>query len=136
MGKTCQISEMWQVFIHLNFPIFVSMFSMSFLFISGGEIFFILFIVVMVFGADKLPGIAKGLGKGMRQLKDATEDIKQEIQRSAEKQGIDTSLVDDIKKDIDDVKKSIDSGMTEDLKKGFDGVKKGVDDVTGTIKRQ
>jgi len=51
------------------------------LFISGGEIFFIMFIVVMVFGADKIPGIAKGLGKGMRQLKDATEDIKQEIQK-------------------------------------------------------
>ena len=39
-----------------------------FLFISGAEIFFIMFIVVMVFGADKIPGIAKGLGKGMRQL--------------------------------------------------------------------
>ncbi len=44
-----------------------------------------MFIVVMVFGADKIPGIAKGLGKGMRQLKDATEDIKQEIQKSADK---------------------------------------------------
>jgi len=111
------------------------MLSMQFLFISGGEIFFIMFIVVMVFGADKIPGIAKGLGKGMRQLKDATEDIKQEIQKSAEKQGIDTSLVDDIRKDIDDVKKNIDSGISSDLKKGFDGVKKSVDDVTGTIKR-
>ena len=47
------------------------MFLMHFLFISGGEIFFIMFIVVMVFGSDKIPGIAKGLGKGMRQL-DAT----------------------------------------------------------------
>lgn len=111
------------------------MFSMYFLFISGAEIFFIMFIVVMVFGADKIPGIAKGLGKGMRQLKDATEDIKQEIQKSAEKQGIDTSLVEDIKKDIDEVKENIDSGISKDLKKGFDGVKKSVDDVTGTIKR-
>ncbi len=41
----------------------------------------------------------------MRQLKDATEDIKQEIQKSADKQGIDTSFVTDIKKDIDDVKR-------------------------------
>lgn len=111
------------------------MISIYFLFISGGEIFFIMFIVVMVFGADKIPGIAKGLGKAMRQLKDATEDIKQEIQKSAEKQGIDTSLVSDIKKDIDDVKGSFDSGIGKDLKKGFDQVKKNVDDVTGTIKR-
>ena len=50
-----------------------------FLFISGAEIAFILFIVIMVFGADKLPEIARGLGKGMRILKDATNDIKTEI---------------------------------------------------------
>ena len=87
------------------------------LFISGAEIFFIMFIVVMVFGADKIPGIAKGLGKGMRQLKDATEDIKQEIQKSAEKQGIDTSIADDIKKEMNQVKKNI-------------------EDVSGTIKRK
>ena len=44
------------------------------LFISGGEITVILFIVVMVFGADKIPEIARGLGKGMRTLKDATNE--------------------------------------------------------------
>lgn len=109
---------------------------MLFLFISGAEIFFIMFIVVMVFGADKIPGIAKGLGKGMRQLKDATEDIKQEIQRSAEKQGIDTSFVEDIKKDIDDVKGNIDSGIGKDIKKSLSEVKNKVDDVTGAIKRK
>jgi sec-independent protein translocase protein TatA len=92
------------------------MYSTIALFISGAEIFFILFIVIMVFGADKLPGIAKGLGKGMRQLRDATEDIKREIQKSAEKQGIDTSFTEDIKKEMNEVKKN-------------------VDDVTGTIKR-
>ncbi|MDG1570783.1 twin-arginine translocase TatA/TatE family subunit [Robiginitalea sp. M366] len=78
------------------------------LFISGAEIFFILFIVVMVFGADKIPGIAKGLGKGMRQLKDATEDIKREIHKSAEKQGIDTSFTKEIEEDIQAVKRNLD----------------------------
>ncbi len=81
---------------------------MMLLFISGAEIFFILFVVVMVFGADKIPGIAKGLGKGMRQLKDATEDIKREIQKSAEKQGLDTSITNDIQKEIQEVKKNLD----------------------------
>lgn len=76
-----------------------------------------MFIVVMVFGADKIPGIAKGLGKGMRQLKDATEDIKSEIQKSAEKQGIDTSFTNDIKDEINKVKKN-------------------VDEVTGVVKRK
>ena len=107
-----------------------------FLFISGAEIFFIMFIVVMVFGADKIPGIAKGLGKGMRQLKDATEDIKQEIQRSADKQGIDTSLITDIKKDIDNVKNSIDTGIAKDVKKGFGDVSKSLGDAAGAIKRK
>jgi len=58
-----------------------------FLFISGPEIFVVMLIVVMLFGADKIPEMAKGLGKGMRQLKDATNDIKREITESAEKQG-------------------------------------------------
>ena len=108
------------------------MFGSHFLFISGGEIFFIMFIVVMVFGADKIPGIAKGLGKGMRQLKDATEDIKQEIQKSADKQGIDTSFVSDIKKDLDEVKENMTSGLTKEL----DSVKEGVEDITGVVKRK
>ena len=50
-----------------------------FLFISGPEIFIIILIVVMLFGADKIPEIARGLGKTMRQVKDATNDIKSEI---------------------------------------------------------
>ncbi|MBT4916303.1 MAG: twin-arginine translocase TatA/TatE family subunit, partial [Formosa sp.] len=48
------------------------------LFISGPEIMVIMLLVVMVFGADKIPEIARGLGKGMRQVKDATNDIKKE----------------------------------------------------------
>ena len=67
------------------------------LFISSTEIVFILFIVIMIFGADKIPDIAKGMGKGMRSLKNATNDIKGEIKRSANNQGIDT---DDFTKDI------------------------------------
>lgn len=108
----------------------------QFLFISGGEIFFIIFIVVMVFGADKIPGIAKGLGKTMRQLRDATEDIKQEIQKSAHKQGIDTSVITDIKKDIDQVKNSIDTGIAKDVKKGFGNIGKSIGDAAGSIKRK
>lgn len=75
-----------------------------FLFISGAEITFILFIAIMVFGADRLPEIARGLGKGMRTLRDATNDIKYEITKTAEKNGIDTSITQDIKKELDQVK--------------------------------
>ena len=86
------------------------------LFISGPEIFIIILIVVMLFGADKIPEIARGLGKTMRQVKDATNDIKTEIKKSADKQGIDTEF-------------------TRDIKKGIDKVKDNIDDMTGPIKR-
>lgn len=89
----------------------------TFLFISGAEIAFILFIVIMVFGADKLPEIARGLGKGMRTIKDATNDIKQEITKSAENHGIDTSITKDVQNELNKVK--------DDL-----------EDFTGSIKRQ
>ncbi|GGX21511.1 Sec-independent protein translocase subunit TatA/TatB [Aquimarina muelleri] len=91
------------------------------LFISGTEIAFIVFILVMVFGADKIPEIARGLGKGMRIIKDATNDIKTEITNSAEKHGIDTNLP---------------SSITSDIKKEIDQVKEDIDKVTGPIKRQ
>ena len=78
------------------------------LFIGAPEVFVILLIVVMLFGADKIPEIARGLGKGMRQIKDATNEIKKEINDSAIKQDIDTGFVNDIKKDIGEVSDSLD----------------------------
>jgi len=79
----------------------------TFLFISGAEIALVLFIVVMVFGADKIPEIARGLGKGMKTLKNATNDIKHEITKSAEKHGIDTDVTQNINKEINKVKDNI-----------------------------
>ncbi len=88
------------------------------LFISGAEIAFILFILVMVFGADKIPDIARGLGKGMRTLRDASNDIKSEIQKSADKQGIDTDISKDVRKEISKVKEDIDE-ITGSVKRKF-----------------
>lgn len=88
------------------------------LFISGAEIGFIMFILVMVFGADKIPEIARGLGKGMRSIKNATNDIKSEVMRSAEKHGMDTSVGDDLKKEVDKVKEEIEE-LTGSVKRRF-----------------
>ena len=77
------------------------------LFIGAPEVMIVILIVVMVFGADKIPEIARGLGKGMRQVKDATNDIKKEINESAEKNGIDLDVTKDIKKTVENVKENI-----------------------------
>ena len=80
-------------------------------FISEAEIFVIFLIVLLLFGADKIPDIAKGLGKGIRQVKDATQEIKTEIQKSAKSKGVDTKSISDqidkVKEDIDDITGSI-----------------------------
>lgn len=88
------------------------------LFISGAEIAFILFILVMVFGADKIPEIAKGMGKGMRTIRNATNDIKSEVMKSAEKNGMDTHMADDVKQEIDKVKEDIEE-ITGSVKRRF-----------------
>ncbi|MCL7752572.1 twin-arginine translocase TatA/TatE family subunit [Polaribacter sp. Z022] len=90
----------------------------TFLFISGPEIMVVMLIVVMVFGADKIPEIARGLGKGMRQVKDATNDIKKEIKESSEKNGIDTDVTKSINKEINSVKDNIDD-LTGPIKRNF-----------------
>ena len=77
------------------------------LFISGAEIVFVFFIVLLVFGADKIPSIAKTLAKGMTQVRQATNDIKSEIQKSADVdiQNPTKNLTQDFKKEVDKVKK-------------------------------
>jgi sec-independent protein translocase protein TatA len=82
--------------------------STTFLFISGQEIMVIMVLVVMLFGAKRIPDIARGLGQGMRQVKDATNDIKREINESAKKEGIDTDITKDINKEINEMKDNID----------------------------
>lgn len=104
-----------------------------FLFISGAEIFVILVIVVMLFGADKLPEIARGLGKGMRQIKDATNDIKREIKNSAEKHDIDIDAASQVRDEINKVKEDFDVGeFTRPVKNIKNKI---VDDISGPIKR-
>ena len=79
-----------------------------FIFISGPEIIVILLIVVMVFGTDKIPELARGLGKGIRQVKDATNDIKREINNSGKTTSADSSIAKDIQQGVSDIKENID----------------------------
>src|ERR1700712_1565514 len=57
------------------------MFSSVLLFlnIGGPEMILIVFVALLLFGGEKLPQIARGLGKGIRDFKDASEGVKREI---------------------------------------------------------
>ena len=87
-----------------------------FLFISGAEIVFIFFVVLLIFGADKIPSIARTLAKGVNQVRNATNEIKTEIQKS-----------------VDTKKPAGDAG--KEIKNQLDKVKEDFDDLTDSIKR-
>jgi sec-independent protein translocase protein TatA len=47
--------------------------------LGGGELFLILIIVLVLFGPKKIPEIAQGIGKGMREFKKALKDVEDDI---------------------------------------------------------
>ncbi len=63
--------------------------------LGGGEIFIIMAIVLLLFGAKRIPEIARGMGRGIRQFKDAANDIQEDLEKS----------VKDVKKQIEEEKK-------------------------------
>lgn len=129
--------------------------------IGGGELIFIMFIVLMLFGSDKVPEIARTMGKAMAQLKNATNDIKSEIQKGAEANGFDSKSLSDITGNItSEINKAKDNilgdtsqltnmsgNITTEINKVTDGLlgettapveaaKEVIEDITGPIKRQ
>lgn len=83
----------------------ISMNTAVILFLNLGtsEIVLILFVVMLLFGANKIPELARGIGKGMREFKDATNGIQREIQDSARKMEQEAKkIANDTTKDITD----------------------------------
>ena len=92
--------------------------------IGGGEFIFILIVVLMLFGSDKIPEIARTLGKGMQQLKNATNEIKSEIHKSADVEGIKKSFTEIGTNDA-----------AHDISSEINKVKEDIEDMSGPIKR-
>lgn len=95
------------------------MFSIIIAFIGFQEIVLIIFIAVLVFGPDKIPEIARGLGEGVRAMREATDEIKREVMSSTEKM--------DVSKELKD--------STKDIQEEIDNAKKEIDDAVGPVKR-
>ncbi|MFK8046189.1 MAG: twin-arginine translocase TatA/TatE family subunit [Crocinitomicaceae bacterium] len=88
--------------------------------IGTSELVFVMFVVLMLFGAKNIPSIAKTLGRGMREVRQASDEIKRDIAKSATDMRRDlnmTDTVDQIKKPFTDIQKSITEPA---LKKGKD----------------
>jgi sec-independent protein translocase protein TatA len=117
--------------------------------IGGGELIFIMFIALMLFGSDRIPEIARTMGKAMAQLKHATNDLKSEIQKGAEANGLDQTFR-DLGANFTDVTANIDSEITkakqnllaeptanlESAKGEVETAKQEFDDIVGPVKRQ
>ena len=93
---------------------------------------FIMFIVLMMFGADKIPDIARTVGKGIAQLKNATNEIKSEIHKGAEDNGL-TTTINDINAQINKAKDNI---LSDAPTIPTEKIKEDIDEITGPIKRQ
>lgn len=68
--------------------------------LSIGEMLLIAVAIVVLFGPDKLPQIARDLGAGVRKMRGAMEDVKSEIMKETD------NPVSEIKREIDKVKKA------------------------------
>jgi sec-independent protein translocase protein TatA len=114
----------------------------------------------MLFGSDKVPEMARTMGKAMAQLKNATNDIKSEIQKGAEANGLDqdtlSSLTGGINSEISKVKssllgdttntfKGIEETFSSEVNKTKESLVSGstnpdgtsvLEDITGPVKRQ
>jgi sec-independent protein translocase protein TatA len=49
---------------------------------GGGELIVVMLVVLLFFGSKKIPELARGLGRGMREFKDATSGVQREIEES------------------------------------------------------
>jgi sec-independent protein translocase protein TatA len=50
--------------------------------LGAGEIILIILVILLLFGAKKIPELAQGLGKGMKEFKKAVRDVEEEIKKT------------------------------------------------------
>lgn len=78
-----------------------------FLNLSGGEVAIIFLFILIFFGAESIPTIARSFGKIMYQIKNATDDIKRDIKESTDNIKKDIMDQADISNPIEEIKKEL-----------------------------
>jgi TatA/E family protein of Tat protein translocase len=73
--------------------------------IGTTELIIIMFIILLIFGAKKLPELAQGLGKGIREFKKASNDIQEELSMNKPDEPVRSSEQDTKSEDNDKIKK-------------------------------
>jgi sec-independent protein translocase protein TatA len=84
----------------LTFAVMILL-TLLFLNLGGSEVMLILLVILLFFGSKNIPNLARGLGKGMREFREATDGIKREIENSA------SPVTDEMKKASDDIQQQI-----------------------------
>ena len=73
--------------------------------IAGSEVLLILVFILMFFGSKSIPGIARTFGRTMRQIKDASQDLQDEIRKSTQDMKGDLNLTGIMKETVQDIEK-------------------------------
>ncbi len=72
------------VAVHLNFKVMVITNILAFIGdLGGSEILLILVVILLLFGAKRIPELARGLGKGINEFKNAAKEVSSEITTAA-----------------------------------------------------
>lgn len=81
--------------------------------VSGTEILVIMIFVLMFFGSKSIPGIARSLGRAMRQIKDASNEIQNEIKQSGIDIKKDMNLQGFVRDAVEDIQRPLDQYTVE-----------------------
>jgi len=92
------------------------------LFISGGEIFIILLFILLFFGADKIPEFTRMMGKGVREFRKATDDIKREFNESS------SGVLHEIRSIKDDMTNALTKEIAEPVQKTMNEAEKTIEE--------
>ncbi len=101
-------------------------------FISFEELTVILILSVLIFGPKKIPEVARGLGEGLRAMKKATDDIKQELMKPVDEINPLKDIQDTIQKSKDELTQSVTDSIPDPKKE----IEETLDDVVGPVKRK